>query len=91
MNWLVAMEAEGCLEGAMTADGLDEAIVGLLQIDGFPVIAYSSERVVRILMDRDSMTRDEALEFFAFNIEGAVGSGQLPVFINDFGIDEYDD
>jgi len=88
MDWLVAMDVGGNLEGAMTADGLDDAILGLVQIDGLPVIAYSSSRIINILMERDSMTREEAMEFFSFNIEGAGGSGQFPMFVDDFGISD---
>ena len=88
MDWLVAMDVGGNLEGAMTADGLDDAILGLMQIDGLPVIAYSSSRVVNILMERDSMTYEEAVEFFQFNIESVAGTGQFPVFVDDFGINK---
>ena len=90
MDWLVAMDVGGNLEGAMTADGLDDAILGLMQIDGLPVIAYSSSRVVNILMERDGMNHEEAMEFFQFNIERVAGTGQFPVFVDDFGIYDCD-
>jgi len=65
-----------------TAAGLDAAIVGV----GFrcgqpPVVIYAVDRVIEILMDRDGMTNDEAIEFFSFNIEGAWVGSATPVWM----------
>ena len=71
---------------AMIADGLDEAIIGLTDVwdsDGSirRIVAYDKQKVLEILINRDSMEEDEAEEFFQFNIGGAyVGKG-TPIFI----------
>ena len=59
-------------EELTTASGLDDAIIGVGVCCGQPlVVIYSVDQVIKILMDRDGMTNDEAIEFFEFNIEGA--------------------
>lgn len=67
---------------ALTADGFDEAIMGMsLKIGREPLVAYDYEKCISILIDRDDMTREEAEEYMDFNVLGAyVGEG-TPVFI----------
>ena len=67
-------------EGMLFADGLDDALIGTVHIwgqGGANVVAlYDYEKCVKILMDRDEMTREEATEFLDFNTLGAyVGPG----------------
>ena len=61
----------------LIGDGLDEAILGVAYRAGSdPVMAYDISKVIKILMERDGMSRDEAVEFYGFNIEQAhVGPG----------------
>ena len=68
---------------AITLVGLDEAIVGtsLTVDDELPRLAYSVEKILEILMNRDGMTRDEAQEFFDFNIFNAYMGEYNPSFI----------
>jgi hypothetical protein len=67
---------------ALTADGFDDAIIGICRRCGQPpVMAYDSNACIRILVERDDMTREDAEEFFWFNVAGAwVGPG-TPVFV----------
>ena len=52
-------------EELTTASGLDDAIIGVgVRCSQPPVVIYSVDRVIKILMDRDGMTNDEAIEFF---------------------------
>ncbi len=79
------LEAASCIEGdIIKLDGLDGAVVGIA--DGFnfegEVLAYSTAKIVNILMERDGMDYDEAVEFFDFNIRG-LGVPGAPVFIRD--------
>jgi len=68
------------------ADGFDEAVLGMAYMwteSGVRshVLCYDADRCVCILMDRDKMTREEAEEYFSFNVEDAyVGEG-TPAFI----------
>jgi hypothetical protein len=70
---------------AITLVGLDEAIMGtsLTVDDELPRLAYSVEKILEILMNRDGMTRDEAQEFFDFNIFNAYMGEYNPSFIFD--------
>ena len=63
------------------ADGYDEAILGVAIRDGHSVVAYNSEAVIDILCQRDGMDRDEAEEFFDFNIQGAWIGEATPIFV----------
>lgn len=61
-------------------DGFDEALIGVVTRFGIePVAAYDREKIIEILM-RD-MTRDEAEEFFSYNIIGGWVGERTPAFI----------
>ena len=67
-------------------DGLDEAIIGRSEIwdrTGHREIrvVYSGEEIVNILMKRDGMEHEEAMEFVSFNIECAYVGDQTPVIV----------
>lgn len=68
-----------------TWDDLDEAIIGktLTYQEGerVPVYVYSGEEIVSILMNRDGMTHDEAVEFVDYNIEGAYTGKDTPLLL----------
>ena len=65
------------LDGVLTADGLENALMGVGRRWGQPTLAvYDVNKVLEILMKRDGMTDEEAVEYFEFNIEGSwVGEG----------------
>jgi intein/homing endonuclease len=65
----------------MTADGFDEAILGVVQRMGESAICYDEDKVIEILMDRDEMTYEEAVEYFDFNIAGAWVGEFTPFFL----------
>lgn len=51
-------------------------MVGVVQQYGQPVVAcYDYDKCIKVLMERDGMEEDEAIEFFEFN---AVGCGLGP-------------
>ena len=67
---------------AMLADGFDEAILGMcLQFGSEPVVAYDFNKCVEIVMERDGMEREEAIDFINFNVVGAYVGLSTPVFI----------
>ncbi len=69
-------------EEALICDGFDEAIIGVAErINLGPVAAYSVEKVLEVLVERDGMTYEEALEYFQYNIIGAWMGEYTPVFI----------
>ena len=66
----------------LTADGFEDAFIGVSERFGrSPIVAYDKDKCIQILIDRDGMDYEEAIEFFDFNVIGAwVGDG-TPEFI----------
>lgn len=73
------------MEDALKIDGFDEAILGVAYIwqekQRAHVFVYSGEIITKILMDRDGMSDEEALEYIDFNIEGAYVGPSTPVIV----------
>jgi hypothetical protein len=67
---------------ALTADGFDDAIIGIAQRCGQPdLVVYDAAKCIRILMVQDGMTREDAEEFFSFNTLGAWVGPNTPLFM----------
>lgn len=64
----------------MFVDGHDDAILGVGQRDGTDVVVYDTEAIIRALRKRDGMSKADAAEFFACNIEGAWLDEATPIF-----------
>ena len=66
------------------ADGFDGAIIGTTMLWGAegPILVYSVEACINILIERDGMEYDEAHEFFDFNVTGAYMGEQTPIFVS---------
>jgi hypothetical protein len=69
-------------EDVLFADGLDTAIIGF--DPNLWKVVYSRNKVVDILMKRDGMGPDEAIEFAEFNIFGAYVGKNTPVWVEDY-------
>jgi hypothetical protein len=69
-------------EGAIILDGLNDAIIGIVEEFGNGRrILYSKLKILTILCERDLMTMDEAEEFFDYNIMGLYAGEQNPIFL----------
>lgn len=69
-------------EGAIKLDGLDDAILGIVEEFGNgPRILYSKNKILNILSERDEMTWLEAEEFYDYNILGLYAGEQNAVFL----------
>ena len=65
-------------------EGFDEAVVGVVGDSDNPRVAYSVSKCVRILMERDGMGKEEALDFFEYNVRGTHFSNHPePVWVED--------
>lgn len=65
-------------------DGFDEAIVGVASRCGQPLIAvYGMGRMVRVLVDRDGLTEEEAVEHLEFNVLGGWLGERTPAVLLD--------
>ena len=72
----------------LKAEGFDKAIIGQtydMAVQEVRLI-YSVEKCVDILIERDGMTREEALDYMYFNAILSTVSKDQPIFLNE----EYD-
>jgi hypothetical protein len=73
---------------ALTADGFDDAIIGMCERSGTaPVVAYDRDKCIDIIAkkfdysDPDLDGHDAAEEYFDFNVAGSYMGVNTPVFI----------
>ena len=60
----------------------DSAIVGVADRIGMEtVVVYDTSKVIDILCERDGMDREQATEFYEYNIIGAYVGERTPMFI----------
>lgn len=75
-------EIEDINPEALLCDGFDEAIIGMAErINLGPVVAYDVDKMLEIMVKRDGMTYEEAMEYFDYNILGAWMGENTPVYI----------
>ena len=69
----------------LSADGFEEAIIGVAAIKQTAqfVLVYSRTKCIEILIKRDRMSKEEAEEYFDFNVEGAYMGEKTPIFVDD--------
>ena len=70
-------------DGALLADGFEEALLGFGYQFNYPVAVYSRGRCMDILVKRDDMSYEEATEYFDFNVAGAYVGESTPIFLDD--------
>lgn len=69
-------------ESALLMDGFDEAFIGFSRRGNEPVLAcYSYDRMIEVLVERDSMDYDEAMEYVDFNCVGAWMGERTPIIV----------
>jgi len=69
-------------EKILLADGLESAFMGIGRQFHYPIAIYSYRKTIKILM-KQGMDREDAEEYFQFNIAGAFVGDQTPVFLQD--------
>jgi hypothetical protein len=69
----------------LKADGFDDCVLGIAEVwDGnerVHRIVYDALRMINVLMDRDGMSYEEAVEYFEFNIDGAYYGKKTPIYM----------
>lgn len=71
------------------ANGFDEAILGVARSCAQPDrVVYDFEKAVRILVHRDGMSEEEAVEFIEFNCVGAYVGEETPLWLNRYSIED---
>ena len=76
-------------ERMVKADGLEDAIIGIGSRINMPdVLVYSYNKCLKIFMERDGMTREEAVEGMEFNVVGAWVGETTPIFVHEIPSDQ---
>ena len=65
----------------LVADGFDKAIIGVSTSFNKKSVAYDTNKCIDILVRRDKMSREEAIEYFEYNVTGAYVGEHTPSFI----------
>jgi len=77
-------------ESFLQADGFDDALLGVVSDFNAELrLAYSKAKCITILVERDGMTDEEALEHFDYNVQGAYVGEKTPVWIDDLMLEEW--
>ena len=64
----------------LVADGFDDAVVGVEVTSGR--VIYDCGAMVQMLVARDEMTEEDAIEFIDYNVVNAFVGDNTPIFVN---------
>ena len=78
------MDCYELFDDVLFADGFDDALIGFGRNpeNGEIIASYDEDKCIKILMDRDGMSAEEAEEFFDFNVLGSYVGKCTPIFIS---------
>jgi len=66
-------------------DGLEDSVIGQASIwngnKRVEVLVYDADKMIKVFVDRDGMSEEEANEYIVFNIEGAYIGEDTPVLV----------
>lgn len=84
MEWAELMDTDLLLLGDRS-ERMDyaDAFLGITNDDP-PKAIYSEEKVLDVLVNRDGMSYDEAIDFFEFNIRGSHMGDKTPMYVLSF-------
>ena len=76
-------------ERLVKANGLEDAIIGVGSRINMPdVLIYSYNKCVRIFMEKEGWTHEEAVEWMDFNVVGAWVGETTPIFVHEIPSDQ---
>ena len=80
----------------ITADGFETAFVAVgFRYNGNDIAVYDYDLCIDVLIDRDTMSVEEAHEFMSYNVIGAYVGEETPLFIRtktyEEMLDEYEE
>jgi len=76
-------------ERLVKADGLEEAIIGVGSRMNMPdVLIYSYNKCVKIFMEKEGWTHEEAIEWMDYNVVGAWVGDTTPIFVHEIPSDQ---
>ncbi len=69
-------------EEVLLADGFEAAFIGVASRTGLPLLAaYSYHRAVKVLMEREGMTYEDAVDWLDFNVVTVWAGERTPLWI----------
>lgn len=68
----------------IVADGFEDALIGVGQQFNKAMAVYDRQKCIEILMERDGMSDEEAVEYFEYNVTGAWVGEYTPIFLETF-------
>lgn len=71
---------ENAADESVVLDGFDDCVTTVVESIHGRHIVYSQSKVIRKLMERDGMDREEAVEFYHYNILGGYYGEMTPMF-----------
>ena len=71
-------------EELLLADGFDDAIIGVGFSGGNHRVVYDKNKMLQILVDRDSMTDEEANEYLEHNVLSTYIGEHTPMYMDIF-------
>ena len=75
-------EENDCEIAFMPEPEMQKAVLGYTEVNDGISVVYSVGKVIEVLMERDEMTSDEAVDYFHYNIErGAMYSKANVLFV----------
>ena len=73
----------------VTADGFETAFVAVaFSYNGNNIAVYDYDTCIDVLIDRDTMSVEEAHEFMSYNVIGAYVGEETPLFIRTQSYEE---
>jgi protein associated with RNAse G/E len=73
----------------ITADGFETAFVAVgFRYNGNDIAVYDYDLCIKVLIDRDEMSLQEAHEYMDYNVVGAYVGEETPLFIRTQSYDE---
>jgi hypothetical protein len=72
-------------EQLLSADGFEDCIIGVAYDMSKSVykLIYSRSKCLEVLITRDKMSKEDAEEFFEFNVESAYMGDKTPIYMDD--------
>ena len=69
-------------DSPLLMDGFEQALIGFGQRINEPLLAiYSWSEMIKVLMTRDGMSDDEAIEYISYNCQGAWVGERTPIIV----------
>ncbi len=69
-------------DSPLLMDGFEQALLGFGQRINEPLLAiYSWSEMVKVLMTRDGMSDEEAIEYISYNCQGAWVGERTPIIV----------